>query len=67
MTINHAGRLGKDYFLSYMKLVMHARQYSAEEAKQYVFQNMFGMDSKSLGPVSYRSFLEAYQELLQCV
>ncbi|UOY92388.1 hypothetical protein MUG87_18495 [Ectobacillus sp. JY-23] len=65
MTINHAGVLGKKYFLSYMKLVMQARQYSAEQARQYVFQNLFGMNCESLGPISYQSFLEAYKELKQ--
>ncbi|KAB2457601.1 hypothetical protein F8160_19625 [Bacillus sp. CH126_4D] len=65
MIINHAGNLKKDYFLSYIRLIMNAHQCNVEDAKDYVFQSMFRLKKNSLGKKTYQSFLEAYQELKQ--
>ncbi|MBJ7959161.1 MULTISPECIES: hypothetical protein [Bacillus] len=65
MIINHAGNLKKDYFLSYMKLIMNAHQCNVENAKDYIFKSMFGFKNNSLGKETYQSFIEAYQELKQ--
>ncbi|EJV61726.1 hypothetical protein BWGOE4_18840 [Bacillus mycoides] len=65
MIINHAGNLKKDYFLSYMRLIMNARQCNVEDAKDYIFQSMFGLQDNSLGEKTYQNFLDAYQELKQ--
>ncbi|MDA1763057.1 hypothetical protein PDK32_22655 [Bacillus cereus] len=65
MIINNAGNLKKDYFLSYMRLIMNARQYNVEDAKDYIFQSMFGLQYNSLGEKTYQNFLDAYQELKQ--
>lgn len=63
MTINHAGILSREYFVSYMKLMMNARECSLEQAKEMTFQRLFGSEEKSLGKTSYQSFLHAYEEL----
>lgn len=63
MVINHAGNLKKDYFVSYIRLIMNAHQCNVENAKDYIFQNMFKLETNSLGKKTYQSFLEAYQEL----
>ncbi|MDA2381885.1 hypothetical protein PDN41_08795 [Bacillus cereus] len=65
MITNHAGNLKKDYFLSYMRLIMNARQCNVEDAKDYIFQSMFGLQDNSLGEKTYQNFLDAYQELKQ--
>ncbi|OSY04364.1 hypothetical protein S2E19_01698 [Bacillus mycoides] len=65
MITNHAGNLKKDYFLSYMRLIMNARQCNVEDAKDYIFQSMFGLQDNSLGEGTYQNFLGAYQELKQ--
>jgi hypothetical protein len=63
MTVNHAGTLKKDYFLSYINLIMISRNCSLEEAKELTmelfFQNKIGQYGKS----TYEQFLEAYKEL----
>ncbi|MGE6540909.1 hypothetical protein [Bacillus luti] len=65
MVINHAGNLKKDYFVSYIRLIINAHQCNVENAKEYVFQNIFRIEKNSLGKKTYQSFLEAYQELKQ--
>ncbi|MDZ4627264.1 hypothetical protein, partial [Bacillus cereus] len=59
------GNLKKDYFISYIRLIMNAHQCNVENAKDYVFQNMFRLEKNSLGKKTYQSFLEAYRELKQ--
>lgn len=44
---------------------MNAHQCNVENAKDYIFQNMFKLETNSLGKKTYQSFLEAYQELKQ--
>ncbi|MBY0213857.1 hypothetical protein [Priestia aryabhattai] len=63
MTINHSGRLSKEYFVSYMKLFMNAYEYTAEQAKELTFQRLFGAQCESLGDITYKNFLLAYDEL----
>jgi hypothetical protein len=63
MTINHAGTLNKEYFLSYMKLIMNAHQNTVNQAKELTFQRLFGSQTNSLGRRSYENFLLAYNEL----
>ena len=42
---------------------MNTQQYSVEKAKDYIFQNMFGLQEDSLGEHTYQNFLEAYRDL----
>lgn len=63
MIINHGSILQKEYFASYMKLIMNALECSIEEAKNITFQRLFGSDTEKLGPASYQEFQLAYEEL----
>ncbi|MED4136011.1 hypothetical protein P4668_26920 [Priestia megaterium] len=63
MTINHSSTLNKEYFLSYMKLIMNAYQNTVDQAKELAFQRLFESHINSLGCNSYENFLLAYNEL----
>ncbi|CAG9623620.1 hypothetical protein [Sutcliffiella rhizosphaerae] len=67
MTINHAGSLEKEYFISYMKLVMNAFGCSIEEAKDKTFERLFHFRENEMGHETYTQFLLAYQELTKLV
>ncbi|EWG11210.1 hypothetical protein [Cytobacillus firmus] len=64
MTINHAGVLKKEYFISYMKLIMNAFGCSVEEAKDKTFERLFRFQESEMGQETYTQFLLAYRELL---
>ncbi|MBG9585971.1 hypothetical protein [Cytobacillus firmus] len=64
MTINHAGSLKKEYFISYMKLIMNAFGCSVEEAKDKTFERMFRLREIEMGQETYTQFILAYRELL---
>lgn len=63
MTINHAGTLGKEYFISYIKLIMNACGCSVDEAKEQTFKRLFNFQMDSMGQETYQQFLKAYKEL----
>ncbi|MFE8694916.1 hypothetical protein ACFYKT_00940 [Cytobacillus sp. FJAT-53684] len=63
MTINHAGTLGKEYFISYIKLIMNACGCSVDEAKEQKFKRLFNNQEESMGRETYKQFLIAYREL----
>ena len=63
MTINHAGTLGKEYFISYIKLIMNACGCSVDEAKEQTFKRLFNNQEESMGRETYKQFLIAYREL----
>ncbi|MED3550317.1 hypothetical protein [Cytobacillus praedii] len=63
MTINHAGTLGKEYFISYIKLIMNACGCSVDEAKEQTFKRLFNFQEDSMGQATYQQFLKAYKEL----
>ena len=65
MTINHAGTLGKEYFISYIKLIMNACGCSVDEAKEQTFKRLFSSQEESMGRATYQQFLKAYRELLK--
>ncbi|MGF2616673.1 hypothetical protein FZC84_02605 [Rossellomorea vietnamensis] len=60
MTINHSGTLGKDYFISYLKLVMNSKGCTAEQAKDTALRQFFKGDHHIYGQETYSAFLEAY-------
>ncbi|UOE53711.1 hypothetical protein LIT38_16465 [Bacillus sp. CMF12] len=64
MTINHAGALKKEYFISYMKLLMNAFGCSVEEAKDRTFERLFRLRESEMGKETYTQFLLAYRDLL---
>lgn len=63
MTINHAGTLGKEYFISYIKLIMNACGCSVDEAKEQTFKRLFNYQEDSMGKDTYKQFLNACKEL----
>lgn len=64
MTINHAGALKKEYFISYMKLIMNAFGCSVEEAKDKTFKRLFQLRESEMGQETYAQFILAYRDLL---
>ena len=64
MTINHAGTLKKEYFISYMNLIMNAFGCSIEEAKERTFERLFRLKENDMGQETFSQFLLAYQELM---
>lgn len=65
MVINSAGSLRREYFISYMKLIMNTKQCSVNEAKKVTFERLFRNNSQSLGVFSYQQFLQAVEELIE--
>lgn len=63
MTVNHAGTLKKEYFLSYIKLVMISRNCSLQQAKDITINLFFHNDSLRYGNQTYERFLDAYNQL----
>ncbi|ALC85583.1 MULTISPECIES: hypothetical protein [Bacillaceae] len=63
MTVNNGSNLSKEYFISYLKLVMEARSYSLEQAKTYMFNNFFKSSKEVYGKESYCNFLLAIEKL----
>lgn len=63
MIVNSGGKLSKEYFVSYLKLVMNAKQCSLVQAKDYMEIHFFKSDVLSFGEYTYFNFLEACKEL----
>ncbi len=63
--INHGGALRKEYFASYMNLIINAMECSVQKARDITFQRLFRNNTKALGETSYKEFLFAYEELQQ--
>ncbi|MCJ8007162.1 hypothetical protein ACFFF5_06610 [Lederbergia wuyishanensis] len=63
MVINHGGSLKKEYFISYMKLIMNAFGCTVEEAKDKTFERLFRFQENEMGQQTYNQFLLAYQEI----
>lgn len=65
MTINHAGALKKEYFISYIKLIMNAFGCSVEEAKDKTFERLFRLREIEMGKETYEQFILAYRDLIK--
>ncbi|MDI2585843.1 hypothetical protein OR571_01535 [Psychrobacillus sp. NEAU-3TGS] len=63
MTVNNSANLSKEYFISYLKLVMESRSYSLEQAQTYMFNNFFRKSNDIYGKDSYRNFLQSIEVL----
>ena len=63
MTVNHASTLKKEYFLSYINLIMISRNCSLDEARILTLDLFFHNDIEQYGKATYEHFLEAYREL----
>jgi hypothetical protein len=59
MTVNNGGKLSKEYFISYLKLIMATETCSLEEAREYMFEHFFKGNKDTFGEYSYYHFLQA--------
>jgi hypothetical protein len=65
MTVNHGGSLGKNYFLSYLNLILISRNCSLKQARDLMMQLFFKNNIDLYGKETYERFMEAYRELEQ--
>ncbi|WP_377889985.1 hypothetical protein [Alkalihalobacillus sp. R86527] len=63
MITKNAGKLSKSYFISYLNLVMDAREVTLDEAKTFAFKELFDNDQETYGMGTYGEFEKAYHEL----
>jgi hypothetical protein len=63
MTVNHASTLRKEYFLSYINLIMISRNCSLEQAKELTMELFFKNKIEQYGKQTFERFLDAYYEL----
>lgn len=63
MTVNHGGALGKEYFLSYLNLIIISRNCTLEEARNRTMELFFRNNIDQYGKNTYNRFLDAYQDL----
>ncbi|MBS4223104.1 hypothetical protein [Lederbergia citrea] len=66
MTVNRGSVLGKEYFLSYIKLILKSRNCTLEMAKELTFKMFFHNNKDQFGKETYQRFLTAYEELKNC-
>ncbi|HWL24194.1 hypothetical protein ACE198_24840 [Neobacillus sp. KR4-4] len=63
MTVNHAGALKKEYFLSYLNLIRLSRNCTIEQAKEIAMELFFHYNIEEYGSQTYQQFLAAFYEL----
>ncbi|PFO08494.1 hypothetical protein COJ85_03105 [Bacillus sp. AFS076308] len=63
MTVNHASTLKKEYFLSYINLVMISRNCSLQQAKELTIELFFKNNYEQYGKQTYERFIEAFKQL----
>ncbi|MGD6802940.1 hypothetical protein [Rossellomorea aquimaris] len=59
MTVNHSGKLTKEYFISYLTLVMNSKGCTLQQAKDITFHKFFKGNFQMYGEDTYNAFLEA--------
>ncbi|MYL18812.1 hypothetical protein GLW04_02855 [Halobacillus litoralis] len=63
--LHQSGALTKEYFKSYIKLVLNSGDLSIEQAQEIVLQRLFGGDRSALGGESLKNFQTACEEIKQ--
>jgi hypothetical protein len=63
MTVNHASTLKKEYFLSYINLIMVSRNCSLKEARNLTMELFFHNNIEQYGNETSHRFLEAFNDL----
>jgi hypothetical protein len=63
MTVNHASSLKKEYFLSYINLIMVSRNCSLEEARKLTMELFFHNNIEQYGNETSLRFSETYHDL----
>lgn len=59
MTVNNGGKLSKEYFISYLNLIMATKTCTLEEAREYTFEHFFKGNKDTFGEYSYYHFVQA--------
>lgn len=65
MTVNHAGVLTKEYFISYLTLIMKSREFSLDQAKSFAIEFFFKGDSEFYGSSTWSQFEVAIKEIAE--
>lgn len=63
MTVNHSSTLSVEYFISYLELVMNAKQISLKEASQYMNEHFFKGISNLYGENTALQFKKAIEHI----
>lgn len=63
MIVNHASTLSKEYFKSYIQLIMNTKNCSLDKGIEITMQRLFHMNKYSYGEMAYKNFKKAYTEL----
>lgn len=61
MKINRGSVLSKEYFISYLNLVMKSRDYDLSAATDYVINHFFHGDICKYGERTYQNFLSSVE------
>lgn len=59
MTVNHSGKLTKEYFISYLTLVMNSKGCTFQQAMDITFHKFFKGNFHMYGQDTFNAFLEA--------
>lgn len=65
MTVNHASVLSKEYFISYLTLIMKSREFSLDQAKSFAIKFFFRGDSELYGFSTWSQFEMAIIEIAE--
>lgn len=63
MPVNHASTLTKEYFISYLTLIMKSRGFSLDQAKSFAIEFFFRSDSELYGSSTWSQFEMAFKEI----
>lgn len=63
MIVNHASTLSKEYFKSYIQLIMNTKNCSLDKGREITMQRLFDMNKYSYGEETCENFKKAYKEL----
>lgn len=63
MIVNHGGNLRVEYFISYIKLIINARNCTLDQAKEITMSIFFKNNKERYGKETYNRFLDAYKIL----
>lgn len=63
MTVNHASVLTKEYFISYLTLIMKSREYSLPQAESFALDFFFKGDNERYGLSTWFQFEKTTKEI----
>lgn len=63
MTVNHASVLTKEYFISYLTLIMKSREFSLDQATSFAVEFFFKGKSSLYGPSTWSQFEKVIKEI----